>query len=203
MHPDMQVMPQACLSITMYPQGKWNMPSAITGSVNRARHHNVSFLSCACLAKSAENHPICWTLWGLKGVRPEMQVMLQACQSIAAHSQGKLNMPPAIISTMDRDTAHHHVSFLSCAFFLPNLPKTSPSAGYYGAWKGCILTWSILFIISIVTRDLARVSPGLLLCFHKAWWAGVLSSHRLGQLIFSQHFFITAFLKRALSGLKQ
>ena len=66
-------------------------------------------------AKSAQNQPIQWMLWGLKGMHPDMLVMSQACQSIVMHPQGKWSVPAAIISSMDRGT-HHNASFLSCAF---------------------------------------------------------------------------------------
>ena len=142
MHPDMQLMPQACQSIAMQQQGKWNMPTPIICSMNRAAHHDASFLSCAfcqirpkparpegavgperdasshaahasslsihchaptrqmehassnhqlhgqrytpqCVisvlhvsSKSAQNQPIQWVLWGLKGMHPDMQSAL-------------------------------------------------------------------------------------------------------------------------------
>ena len=89
-------------------------------------------------AKSAQNQPICWALWGLNGMHPDMQVMPQACQSTATYPQGKWNIPAAIISSMDRGT-HHNTSLLSCALLL-NVPKPSPSVGCCVAQKGCILT---------------------------------------------------------------
>ena len=106
-------------------------------------------------AKSAQNQPIKWVLWGLKGIHPDIQIMSQACQSIAMHSQGKWNTPAVIISSMNRGT-HHNVSILSCAFLL-NLLKTSPSNGHCWAWKGCILTCSSC-------PKLANLLP----CIHKA-----------------------------------
>ena len=42
-----------------------------------------------CFAKCAQNQPIQWVLWGKKGMHPDVQVMPQACQSIATHPQGK------------------------------------------------------------------------------------------------------------------
>ena len=36
-------------------------------------------------AKSAPNQPICWVLLILKGMHPDMEVMLGAYQSIAMH----------------------------------------------------------------------------------------------------------------------
>ena len=106
-------------------------------------------------SKSAQNQPIKWVLWGPKGTHPDMQVIPQAYQYIAMHSQGKRNAPAVIISSMNRGT-HHNVSILSCALLL-NLPKTSPSNGCCRAWRGCILTCSSC-------PKLANLLP----CIHKA-----------------------------------
>ena len=39
--------------------------------------------------KSAQNQPVCWVLWGVKGMHPDVQLMLQACESVATRQQAK------------------------------------------------------------------------------------------------------------------
>ena len=83
MHPHMQLMLQACQSITAHPQRKWNKSAVIISTMDRSRHHNVSFLSYA------QKQPICWALWALKGMHPDMQIMPEAFQTIAMHQKDK------------------------------------------------------------------------------------------------------------------
>ena len=106
-------------------------------------------------AKSTQTKPIKWVLWGLKGMHPDMQVIFQAFQSIATHSQGKEKVQTAIIRSVDRGT-HHNVSILSFALLL-NHPETSPSNWYCWVLKGCILT----------CRSCPRLA-NMLPCIHKA-----------------------------------
>ena len=124
-HPDMQVMSQGRQSTAMHLQGKWNTPSPTVSSMDR--HTQQCIISVLCASPKTQNQPIGWVLSGQKGMYPDMQVMSQGCSSVTMHPQGALNVLAPIISSMDRG-AHHNVSFLSCAF-LPNVPKTSPSAG--------------------------------------------------------------------------
>ena len=54
------------------------------------RHTPQCIISVWCIfAKSAQNHPICWTLWGLEGMHPDIQVMAKAYQWIVMHPQDK------------------------------------------------------------------------------------------------------------------
>ena len=64
--------------------------------------------------KVAQSQPICWVLWVLKGMHADVQLMPQACQSIATYPHAKWSVPVAIITSMDRGITHD-VSFLSCA----------------------------------------------------------------------------------------
>ena len=57
MHPDMQVMYQACQSTAMHPKGKWKIPVASISSMDRGTHHNVLFLSCALLLNAPKISP--------------------------------------------------------------------------------------------------------------------------------------------------
>ena len=57
MHPEMQLMSQACQAITTHPQGKLTMQAAIITSMDRCTHHNVSFMSSAYLPNLAKNSP--------------------------------------------------------------------------------------------------------------------------------------------------
>ena len=64
--------------------------TSISHQINGQRHTPQCIISALCtFAKSAQNQPICWVMWGLKGMHPDMQVMPQACQSIATHPEGK------------------------------------------------------------------------------------------------------------------
>ena len=63
MHPDTQVVPQACQSTAMHPKGKLNTPSVIIRSMDTGTHHNALFLSSAfCKICPKPAHPI-GTVW--------------------------------------------------------------------------------------------------------------------------------------------
>ena len=84
--------------------------------IHGQRHTPQCVISILCIfAKSAKNRPICWVLWGLKGMHPDMQVMSQACQLTAMHPQAKQSKPIAIISSVNSGT-HHDALFLPSAF---------------------------------------------------------------------------------------
>ena len=81
--------------------------------------------------------------------------MPQTCQSNATQPKDKWNLPAPIINSMDRST-HHNLSFPS-SVCLPNLPKTSPSAGSCRDLKG-----------HLVTRRSCPRLVNQLTCIHKA-----------------------------------
>ena len=47
MHPDVQVMRQACQFTAIHPQARWSKPAAMISSVSGDTHHNESFLPSA------------------------------------------------------------------------------------------------------------------------------------------------------------
>src|SRR5210317_1523199 len=89
------LMYQACQSSAIHPQGKWDMPLAIIGSMGGSSQQNVS--------PQCQIREILVYLWQLQiqEVMPcGIWLMYQACQSSAIHPQGKWDMPLAIIGSM-------------------------------------------------------------------------------------------------------
>ena len=115
MHPDIQLMPQACQSVGTLSQAKWTVPAAVNSTMDRGTTLDVSFLSCAFLPNLSKTSPSAGRCLGLKTMHHVMQAVPISCGSIYMHPKGTWNVSAPIISSMDRG-AHHNVSFLSCAF---------------------------------------------------------------------------------------
>ena len=119
-------------SIAVHSQGNWSTSAPIISALDRVTQHNLSFLPCALLPslpvypKPANQ----WVLWGLKAMRPGMQVMLKALQFTDIRQQAKWSMPVALIDSVHRGT-HHNTSLLS-SLFCQICPKPAHSMGAVG-----------------------------------------------------------------------